>query len=896
MIGQTVSHYRILEELGGGGMGVVYKAEDLRLSRFVALKFLPADLAHDPQSLERFNREARAASALNHPNICTIYDIGEHEGKPFIAMEFLDGATLKYEISGHPLDMDRILALAIEITDALDVAHAEGIVHRDVKPANIFVTKRGRAKILDFGLAKVTDKTAGKKSEIDATVALSDAHLTSPGTALGTVAYMSPEQVRGKELDARTDLFSFGVVLYEMATGAQPFRGDTSAVIFEAIMNRIPPPPIRLNPGLPAKLEEIILKALEKDVSLRYQHASDMKADLQRLKRDSESGRQLSSMSEVAPPVSSPSLPAQSSVAIPTRRRSKLIWIVASLIVMALAAFAVYKFFPQSTSIPFQNVAFSKVTETGNAPLAALSPDGKYILHVIENRGLESLWLRNIPTGSNTQVIPPVEGSHFADLSFSPDGSYLYFARSEKGSYTYRFLYRAPVLGGTPERIVADIDSPITFSPDGHQFAYIVLNDPQQGRFRLITRSVDSGEEKVVVDLPLSRVFGFPSWSPDGKTIMAAAREPVGHLGSLVAIDVATGKITDFLNSDDHTLREVVWMPSGKQLLVSASDRDSGFRRGQIAVVSYPSGALTPITRDTNDYQALSLSADGHLVSAILHEARGDLYTMPAGDDAAHAQRIPSDRPVIDFTWNPDKQWTIEDTSALSRIDRDGHKISLNTSGTLSPSWPSACSDGRYLLFSAYAEANNTLTIWRMDVQGGKLTAITSGGPDVSPVCSPDGRTVYYVNGRSSGGIPMKVPINGGKPEKLTDLLVVSNIGISPDGGSLAFLTFQGADVDPRLAIVATSSGQTIGMAKFEKPPRQALQFSPDGKAVVYATRETGFDNLWAQPLDGSTGHKLTKFDSEYIGDFHWSFDGSELAIQRGHVDTDVVLLRDKGQ
>jgi eukaryotic-like serine/threonine-protein kinase len=921
LIGRTVSHHRILEKLGGGGMGVVYKAEDVKLGRFVALKFLPDDVAKDPQALSRFQREAKAASSLNHPNICTIYEIDAYQDQHFIAMEFLDGQTLKHRITSGPLALDDLLDIGVQVANALDAAHTKGIVHRDIKPANIFCTLSGQSKVLDFGLAKILSprRVIPGVTATALPTATAEEVLSSPGSAMGTVLYMSPEQAMGEELDARTDLFSFGAVIYEMATGALPYSGATSAAIFDAILHKAPVLPTRLNPELPAELERIIHKALEKDQRLRYQHASDLRADLQRLKRDTDSGRTAVGQSRHNAPVGSDALPkdssasraSESSAVVEAAKQHKIGLAAVAIIVLVLIAAAGYglsSFLGNKAHRPFENFSITQVTNNGKTIAVAISPDAKYLLSVIDDNGKQSLWLRHVPTNSDTQVIAPADAI-YQDLAFSPDGDYIYFLRAVDKVGESHNLLRASVLGGTPQVIVQDVDTRVSFAPDGRRFAFIRGMYPDAGKFELLTASADGTNE---LKFAVGPVDGLPSavaWSPDGKQIASAMLGTDGALGVIQIQNVPSGKVKTLSRFNNLQVNDLAWLPDSRGLITTYQQNASFSARNQLAFVSEPAGQLRPITRDTNNYQTLTLSADGRTLATVQQRLTQTFYVLPAAGFSGDAPKpAPAQvQQAFFFDWAGDGTLYFDNVEALLRISADGaNKTTLLSDPAAQILQPTSCQNGRYIVFNwASHSAGNKVNIWRVNADGSNPKQLTDGLQDIQPACSPDGKWVFYDDVQDIQ--IRRVSMDGGTPEIVPGTAVPGGfyhygLTIAPDGKVLAFLTTGGESQIVRqivheVALVPLDAGPQPLTRMLDPDPRvaDAPQFTPDGRAVVYPIRENGMDNLWLQPLDGSRGRQITNFRSDAISSFRFSPDGKTVGVLRSHTESDVVLLRDAG-
>ena len=874
--GQTISHYRVLGPLGSGGMGVVYKAEDLKLGRAVALKFLPQDLSQDPQALSRFQREAKAASALNHPNICTIYEIDEAAGQAFIAMELLEGQTLRETIAGKPLPTDKVLDLGTQIADALDAAHARGIIHRDIKSANIFVTARGQAKVLDFGLAKFSAPRGGHT--MTAPTIDSEQHLTSPGTAMGTVAYMSPEQVRGQELDSRTDLFSLGAVLYEMCTGTLPFRGDTSAMIFHAILERAPTAPVRLNPDVPAELERILNKALEKDRDVRYQSPADLRADLKRLKRETESSR-------VAV------LPVPST----SKLGRRLLW--GGLALLALVAIG-WTFRDRLLPQPelFKQVEISQVTRSGRVGTAALSPDGKYVVYSKSETGsskdgltLRSVWVKQVG-GGEVQIVAPAAATYNA-FTFSPDGNNIYVLRTEPGDPNHAILYKLPALGGTLRRVAKQVDSPVTLSPDGRQLAF-ERDSNERRKSLLIVANEDGTGEREISERKDTDGFEGLAWSPQGRSIAAVVGEsdtPGAIYSKLIEIPLDGGPARSLSSERWSATSGLVWPAKGRGLVVAEQYQAGG--PVEIAYVSHDTGEARKVTNGPNDnFQDITVSSDSKTIAAVQSRFSTDIWVGHVSDPNSF-RTITTGGLSMWATWTPDKRIVFASYAGGNSIwamQADGSgAMQLTPASESNVSYFRVSPNGRYVVFNSWKTGWPHL--WRMDVDGTNLRQLTNGQYDYgTPDFSPDGAWVVYTKIGAEKGI-WKVPIDGGDPVRLIEGNAAFPV-VSPDGQTIAYLDSPEGHT-PRVTIIPFAGGPAI--KTFDIPKAETLHWTPDSREILFSKSEGGVTNIWRQPLSGGKPTQVTRFNSDQIWDFDLSRDGSQIVLSHGRIDSDVMLIRD---
>ncbi|MGA7930970.1 MAG: protein kinase [Candidatus Sulfotelmatobacter sp.] len=874
MIGQTISHYRVLEKLGGGGMGVVYKAEDLELGRLVALKFLPEDLAGEPQALERFRREARAASALNHPNICTIYEIGKQAEQPFIVMEFLDGLTLRHRIGGKSMEIDEVLSLGIEIADALDAAHSAGIVHRDIKPANIFLTKRGHAKILDFGLAKVTQaiRESGDEASGEQPTVTLDEHLTSPGQTVGTIAYMSPEQVRAKELDTRTDLFSFGAVLYEMATGVMPFRGESTGIICNAILERAPVSAVRINPDVPPDLERVISKCLEKERNLRYQHASDIRADLQRLKRDAD-------------PSSARVIPSS---ALAPGRYVWMLWTLVALFVAGILAWIVANRHPPTAQNPLTNAHFTRLTNFGGAKSdPALSPDGKFAAFISNRSGTFDIWLIETNGSSLANLTQGRIGDARAPLravGFSGDGLEVWSAGTER-----RRLMLWPLMGGAPHNFLDESAAEVAWSPDGTR---VVYHTWQAGDATFVADH-NGNNQRLIVQNETGLHNHYPVWSKDGRSIYFVRGRPATREMDLwrVPADGGAAEQLTHLNTD------VAYpTPINEQTVLFVAHNKDG-NGPWLWAFDGRTRTSQRVSSGLEQYTALAATADGRRLAASVVNPQVSLWSVPitgrpVEEQAVEAVQLPTMRSraprfgggslfYLSSRDGADGLWSYRDGKAM--------EIWKGFEGALeSPAAISA--DGKNVAFALTRDGKQLMHVMTSD--GTQLHPLSSD-VDVRGTASwsPDSKWIVVAGSDRNGQGVFKLSVDGGPPVRIATGRFLDPVW-SPQGDLIVYCGAQVFTLAPLLAVHPDGTQANLPEIKVQREGER-VRFLPDGTGLVYMLGDTMAEqDFWLLDLRTMHSQRLTRLSSSAVmRTFDITPDGRRIVFDRLIEDSDILLV-----
>ena len=875
--GSLLGPYQIQSALGSGGMGEVYRARDTRLDRAVAIKILPERMAADPAAVARFEQEGRAVAALSHPNILAIHDVGHHDGVAYVVTELLDGETLRDRLSGRRLPLRKAIDYAMHVAQGLAAAHGKGITHRDIKPENLFVTTDGHVKILDFGLAKMQAPAA----DVTRTSNLP----TDPGTVLGTAGYLSPEQAQGRAVDQRSDIFSLGAVLYEMATGLRAFKGDSAIDSLHKVIHSEPAPIDTAAPDAPAELRWVLTKCLAKDPDERYQSTRDLVVDLKSVTRALDSSPR---MSAVVPPAA---VNGSHGVSI------KLLVGVA-LVVTAIAVVWWWRNNAGGNAevATAGTASIEAVTSLGTVIDAVISPDGKFVAYVVSENARQSLWIRQLATASTLELVPAASVGYWG-ANFSPDGSEIYYVMASPDQPS-RALYRISTLGGTSKRLLIGLDSLPVFSPDGRQIAYLRGAFPEAGASSLMVAGSDGSNPRALAtrhapELFVPIFFTAPAWSPDGATIVCpmVSRARMPAFATLVAVRVVDGASVPFPKYEWGDIGQATWAADGQGLYVVASDETTRSRLSQLWWVSASEPNQRRITNDLLDYRTVSLTADGATMMTVASDTTSSIWTMPI--ESGEPKRISGGRyeGLSGVAAAPGGRIlfrTVEGGLAsiwMMNADGTGRQQLTSDSET---SFPAATPDQRSVVYERVGDG-----LWQSDLDGQNARAIPNTSSGVRPSVTPDGKHVLYTLLTTGVERLWQAPLDGSAPP--TQLLQgrANRAVVSPDGTQLAFYYQETPKSSFVLAVMpanADSPSHTFEVAA--SGAYATVHWTIDGKALLHNSQPGDRSNIWLQPLSGGPARQLTRFADQLVFGFARSLDGKQLIIARGTLSRDAMLLR----